>query len=107
VGNKNTNGGAMRKRPGLSFIDNIEELRAIPSVVMELMGLLNSYSPTPDIEMAIVSKIELDPALTAFVLRFSNSSFFSPRSRINTISRALAMMGFTRTKLILMSYFIT
>lgn len=95
----------MRKRPDLSFIDNIEEFQAIPTVVMELIGLFNE-SPGKDIEIAIVNKIGLDPALTAFVLKFCNSPLFAHRVPVNTISHALNMIGFPRAKSIMMSYFL-
>jgi hypothetical protein len=62
----------MRKQPGLSFIDNIEELRAIPSVMIELMELLNSYSPTPDIERAIEKRCQAN-ILTAKMISTGNA----------------------------------
>ena len=95
----------MNKHPDLAFIDNLKELRATPVVVMELMGLLHD-SPGRDIEIAVANKIALDPAMTAFVLKFCNSPLFSHRAPVNTVSRALTMMGFYRLKSILISYFL-
>ena len=95
----------MNNSHDLSFIDTIEEFRAIPSIIMELMGLLNEL-PDKEIEITIVNRIGLDPALAAFVLKFCNSPFFAHRKSINTISHAYHMMGFTRIKSILMSYFL-
>jgi diguanylate cyclase (GGDEF)-like protein len=37
--------------------------------------------------------IESDPALTARILKASNSSYFNPRSNVTSIERALALLG--------------
>jgi len=95
----------MNKNPDLSFVDKIQEFSAIPAVVMEIWELLNEQ-PEKYIELTIIDRINLDPALAAFVLKFCNSPFFSPRENINTISHAYNMLGFNRIKAILISYFL-
>ena len=56
----------MKKHTDLSFIDKIEELRAIPPLVIDLMTLLNDSS----IPIYIIEeKIKLDPAITSYLLK--------------------------------------
>lgn len=50
--------------------------------------------------------IESDPALTARVLRASNSTYFNPRDKVTSIERALAMLGSTSVTNIALSFVI-
>ncbi len=50
--------------------------------------------------------IEVDPALTAKVLQVANSSFYSMSSRVNTIEKALSVLGLNVTKNIALSFVI-
>ncbi|MCP5106504.1 MAG: HDOD domain-containing protein [bacterium] len=95
----------MANQNNLAFIDEIEELKGIPSVILELITLL-SGTPDPAKEKAVVAKVNRDPALAAFVLKFCNSVLLSPRTPITTIAAGLNMVGFSRYKSILMSYFL-
>lgn len=93
----------MKEHSDLSFIDKIEELRAIPSIVTDLMSLLNDIS-TPI--YVIEEKIKLDPAISAYLLKLWNSPFFGFRTKIETITHGLNLIGFSRCKSILISYFL-
>jgi len=50
--------------------------------------------------------IEVDPALTAKILKVSNSSFYSMASQVNTIGKALSVLGLNVTKNIALSFVI-
>ncbi len=50
--------------------------------------------------------IEVDPALTAKILMVANSSFYSMASQINTIEKALSVLGLNVTKNIALSFVI-
>lgn len=92
----------MAKQTDLSFIDEIEELKAIPAVVMELTGMLNNPSIKGE---KITKKIEMDAAITAYVLKYCNAAYWGPRVPIKTISHAIKMIGLPRCRSILMAYF--
>ncbi len=86
----------------LAFVDGIEELSAIPTVAMDLMAMLND--PATRVK-EVVDELKLDPAMTAFILKYCNSPLLGLRSQVNSITHALNLIGFTRCKSILMSYF--
>ncbi|MCP5105452.1 MAG: HDOD domain-containing protein [bacterium] len=92
----------MTKETDLSFIDRIEELSAISPVIMEVITLLNN--PNPPIR-PIVTRIELDPGMTSFVLKYCNSPLFPLKAQVNTVAHALNMLGIPRAKAILLTYF--
>lgn len=93
----------MAKEAILSFIEEIDELRAIPVVVMELMSMLNE--PETPVE-EIAGKIKEDEAISAFVLKCCNSAHYGIKTVISTVSQGLIMLGYFRYKSILMSYFL-
>lgn len=93
------------KNDDLSFIDEIDELSAIPSVVMETMTLL-SGPPDKEKESLIVKKIKRDPAMVTFVFKLCSSPLLGIRRHVTTVEHALNMIGFPRYKSMLMSYFL-
>jgi putative nucleotidyltransferase with HDIG domain len=96
-------GGLMINNSDISFVDKIEELRAIPPLVIDLMTLLNDTSiPIHVIE----EKIKLDPAITSYLLKQCNSPLFGFRTPIDTVSHGLKMFGYSRCKSMLISYFL-
>lgn len=93
----------MAKEAVLAFIDEIEELKAIPAVVMELITMLeNQETPVEEIS----EKIKKDEAISAFVLKCCNSAHYGVKTAISTIQQGLIMLGYSRYKSILMSYFL-
>lgn len=72
------------------LINETVELASLPSVVMRAMELLNNpHTSASDIGQIIGE----DPALTARLLRIVNSAFYGFPSRIDTISRAITIIG--------------
>jgi len=62
----------------------------IPSIVLELNEILSNPLSTADNLAQVVSK---SPSLTAVLLRIVNSSYYGFTSRIDTITRAVTMIG--------------
>ena len=62
----------------------------IPSIVFELNEILSNPLSTADNLAQVVSK---SPSLTAVLLRIVNSSYYGFTSRVDTITRAVTMIG--------------
>lgn len=72
------------------LIDDTLELASLPAVVLRALDLLNA----PDSSAADIGQvISEDPALSVRLLRIVNSSFYGFPSRIETISRAITIVG--------------
>ncbi len=81
-------------------VENIREIATLPSVITELMGLLDD----PNVSLRkLGSIVEADPALTVKVLRVANSPFYGIRGRIHTIQQAVALLGLTEFNNLLVS----
>ncbi len=73
-----------------SLTEHASKLFTLPSIVFQLQELLYEPSSTTD---EIAGLISLDPALTARILRLANSSFYSFPAQIDTVSRAVTIVG--------------
>lgn len=82
--------------PDVEPLDALEILRkehqlpALPQVFLELQQALNAKNTSADDLAEIISQ---DPSLTAFLLRMVNSAFYSLPMQIDTISRAVTVIG--------------
>lgn len=66
------------------------ELLSLPDIYLRLKALLDE----PDYALADVGKLmATDPALTARLLRLVNSPYFGVASRIDTVTKAVNMLG--------------
>jgi putative nucleotidyltransferase with HDIG domain len=73
------------------YIRNLRHLPPTPRLVPELMRLLNQ----PDVDSSrIVSMISYDPALTANILRISNSAYFAASQPTSDLQEAVTRLGF-------------
>lgn len=73
------------------YLRNLRHLPPTPRVVPELMRLLNQ----PDVESSkIVNVISYEPALTANVLRVSNSAYFAAATPTADLHEAVTRLGF-------------
>ncbi|HJV34527.1 HDOD domain-containing protein [Geomonas sp.] len=68
------------------------DLPTIPVVAMKVMKLIESESATAE-ELAKV--VAADPAVAARVLKISNSSFYGCQRKIQTLSSAIVILGFS------------
>lgn len=66
------------------------KLPSLPAVVAELRDVLSDDNASA---AAVAKVISRDAGLSAFLLRMVNSAFYSFPSRIETISRAVALVG--------------
>ena len=72
------------------IVGNVEDLLSLPDAAIRLNALLTD----PDASGGeIADVISLDPALSARVLRAVNSAYFGLRVRVDTISKAISMIG--------------
>lgn len=82
--------------PKVETLDPLEILRkehqlpSLPQVFLELQQAINGTSTSADDLATIISQ---DPSLTAFLLRMVNSAFYSLPMQIDTISRAVTVIG--------------
>ncbi|WP_147822233.1 HDOD domain-containing protein [Salidesulfovibrio onnuriiensis] len=66
------------------------QLPALPQVFLELQQAINAPHTSSDDLAKIISQ---DPSLTAFLLRMVNSAFYSLPIQIDTITRAVTVVG--------------
>jgi len=76
----------------VSLLDDVEGLVSPPDVCMRLFELIHSPSTGSD---DIASVISVDPNLTTRLLRMANSAFYRFSGKIDTISRAVTLIGTT------------
>jgi len=74
----------------LDILRQEHQLPALPQVFLELQQAINGKTTSADDLAAIISQ---DPSLTAFLLRMVNSAFYSLPMQIDTISRAVTVVG--------------
>ncbi|WP_272699286.1 HDOD domain-containing protein [Desulfovibrio sp. Fe33] len=74
----------------LDILRKDHQLPALPQVFLELQQAIGSRSTSADDLAEIISQ---DPGLTAFLLRMVNSAFYSLPMQIDTISRAVTVVG--------------
>lgn len=71
-------------------ISRMGDLPALPSVVAEVLQITeNPNSAMNEVSQAVHS----DPALTAKILRLSNSSYYGMRQQVGTLKLALVILG--------------
>jgi len=76
----------------VALLDDVEGLVSPPNVCMQLFELIHS----PSAGAADIARVVgIDPNLTARLLRIANSSFYSFSRKIDTISRAVTVIGNT------------
>ncbi len=74
----------------LDVLRKEHQLPALPQVFLELQQAINAKNTSADDLASIISQ---DPSLTAFLLRMVNSAFYSLPMQIDTISRAVTVVG--------------
>jgi len=74
----------------LSLMRSEVKLPSLPQIFIEMRQVINDPSSSASDVAGVISQ---DPALSAFLLRMVNSAFYSFPSQIDTISRAVAVIG--------------
>src|SRR3546814_16443635 len=74
---------------------DIEAMQSHPSVPLRILWLADDpRSSSSDLAKAV----ELDPALTARLLRLSTSASYSLRTPVPNVSRAITVLGFSTVR---------
>jgi HD-like signal output (HDOD) protein/CheY-like chemotaxis protein len=81
----------LRDESLLRVVSHIESLPAMPSVYMEVLEELNSPSASAHKVAGVISK---DLGIAAKILQVANSAFFGIHSPINSLDRAMLLLGF-------------
>ena len=72
-------------------LDRIQKLPSLPNIAMEILESIDN----DNMDINILSmKIANDQAIAAKVLRVANSSFYGLSGQIDSISRAISVLGF-------------
>src|SRR5208337_2739217 len=76
-------------------IAQIEELPALPQALKRLIEIIHSEIDTPG---ELESIIGYDPSLAAKVVMVGNTSYYGYRKRVNTLSKAISIIGADQIK---------
>ena len=76
-------------------INNVKDIPALPSVVMQVNAVLTSKSETVE---GVSRIIEKDTALTSKILRLANSSYYGLSYHVDTLSKAITILGFNAVR---------
>lgn len=72
-------------------VKHIQDLPALPAVVMELLDSIDR----DDVDITVLAKkVSHDQALTAKTLRLANSSYYATQVKVTTIQQAITLLGF-------------
>lgn len=85
----------MKSEEYFNILSNVKDFPSIPDTVVRLKEALDN--PDSGID-DIVSIVGQDPALTARLIKVSNSSYFGYREKITTIHKAVSILGFNIIK---------
>ncbi len=70
--------------------EKIEKIPPLPDTVVKIEQICNDESSSIS---DLVKVVELDPILTARILKVANSPYYGFTSKISTVSRAIALLG--------------
>ncbi|WP_077340946.1 HDOD domain-containing protein [Pseudocolwellia agarivorans] len=84
--------------------ENAEEVFVLSDSFLRIKELIDNDSSTID---DIAEIIMLDPTLSITILKLANSSFFNYPGKIETISKAVLVLGITEVYNLVIAYFTT
>lgn len=77
----------------IKLADEVNQIISLPTVCFKILELSkDKHSTTRDIE----TELKKDPGITMQVMRMANSAYFGVRSTIDTLSRAICVIGTKR-----------
>lgn len=89
-----------RKLTAERITAELERLAALPTVVMDVLGLVDDpHSTAAELE----STISHDPVMTARLFKLANSSFYARGKIITTVKEAVVRLGFRTIKSLVMA----
>ncbi|MEM7315942.1 MAG: HDOD domain-containing protein, partial [Planctomycetota bacterium] len=83
---------ATAENPTVALVSEVKGLVSPPGVFVQLQNLMTSDTASAADFSEIISR---DPSMTAKVLKLSNSAYFGLRARVDTVSRAVTVIGMT------------
>ena len=83
-----------------SLVDNASDLISLPEVTLRVNEIANDPNSTAD-DMATV--ITQDPALVVRMLKVANSAYYGLSNEVETISRAVAVLGTNKIRDLVLS----
>jgi len=86
----------------IDFAEQAQDIFVLSDSFLRIKDLIDDESSTID---DIADIIVLDPALSATVLKLANSSFFNYPGKIDTISKAVLVLGITEVYNLVIAYF--
>jgi len=86
------------------YAEEASEIFVLSDAFVRIKELIDDEASTID---DIADVILLDPGLSATILRLANSSFFSCPGKIDTISKAVLILGITEVYNLVIAYFTT
>lgn len=87
----------------LQFIEKIQNIPSMPTIILDLMAMLNDQKTTTN---ELVKKIRVDQGLISHILKCCNSPLFGVRKEINSVGQAINLLGYLNLKSILTTYFV-
>lgn len=82
------------------LIENVSELPTLPSVVTRITAMTSN----PQTNAADIGKlISNDPSLSSKILRLVNSAYYGFPRKINSVTKAIVLLGFNKVKNIALS----
>jgi len=81
-------------------LNQIEDLPTIPHTMQMVMEGLESEVSNA---FTLQKIIEQDPSITSKILKVANSSYYSPITKISSVSRAIVMMGYDEIRSLVVS----
>jgi len=85
----------MENREIWEILEKIKDLPTLPGVYFKINRLLQDRQASLE---NVSRAIEVDPAMSAKILRLVNSAFYGMRSKSSSISHAIMVMGFNTVK---------
>jgi HD-like signal output (HDOD) protein len=86
---------ALSRTSVLRRVRTFSQLPTLPEVMQQILETVDSEdSSAQDLSRIL----EADPVITARVLRLANSSFYGCRQRVDSLQRAVVMVGFATVK---------
>jgi len=84
------------------YVEQISELFVLSDSFLRIKELIDDEASTID---DISEVILLDPALASTILKLANSTFFNYPGKIDTISKAVLVLGITEVYTLVIAYF--
>ncbi len=90
----------MDKIAAYKKLDRIRDLPTLPEIAMQVNRMLQEEDITIE---RLCETIEKDQAIVSRLLKLVNSAFFGLRSRVNTLSETISMLGFNSVRNVVVS----